>query len=284
MLKEAPSGRASQAALDEPSLREAALGALERAGLRSRRSLGRGDRPRLARGLSRRRPLVRALRAGREAARHRRRDGRLAAQACADRRADHRQQARDRRLGRCLLPSLDAREAPVPRAVVAEDRSLSYKALFSRSLSADPERLHFAAHSHHLWPDASFEGQMEAWNDAARLADRKWDKVMGEVWPAPRPRSRPSSEPAGPTPSFSRPTRMIFSSGLFTAAPRRAGQLRVLTSDGEFHSARRQFARWEEEGWIGGRARSRPSRSTASPIASSTPRDPAATTSSSSVR
>ena len=25
---------------------------------------------------------------------------------------------------------------------------------------------------------------MQAWNDAARLADRKWDKVMDEVWPA----------------------------------------------------------------------------------------------------
>ena len=35
---------------------------------------------------------------------------------------------------------------------------------------------------------------------------------------------------------------------LFAAAPRRAGRLRVLTSDGEFHSARRQFARWEEDG------------------------------------
>ena len=60
---------------------------------------------------------------------------------------------------------------------------MSFKELFSRSLSADPDRLHFAAHSHHLWPDASFDGQVEAWNDAARLADRKWDKVMGEVWP-----------------------------------------------------------------------------------------------------
>ena len=60
---------------------------------------------------------------------------------------------------------------------------MSFKALFSRSLSADPKRLHFAAHSHHLWPDASFDGHMQAWNDAARLADSKWDKVMDEVWP-----------------------------------------------------------------------------------------------------
>ena len=45
---------------------------------------------------------------------------------------------------------------------------MSFKPLFTRSLGADPERLHFAAHSHHLWPDASFEGHCRAWDDAAR--------------------------------------------------------------------------------------------------------------------
>ena len=60
---------------------------------------------------------------------------------------------------------------------------MNFKELFSRSLAAAPGRLHFAAHSHHLWPDASFDGQVQAWNDAARLADRKWDRIMGEVWP-----------------------------------------------------------------------------------------------------
>ena len=60
---------------------------------------------------------------------------------------------------------------------------MTFKPLFSKSLSAAPDRLHFAAHSHHLWPDASFEGQVECWEDAARLADNKWDRVMGEVWP-----------------------------------------------------------------------------------------------------
>ena len=60
---------------------------------------------------------------------------------------------------------------------------MSFKGLFSKSLSASPGRLHMAAHSHHLWPDASFEGQVECWEDAARLADRKWDRIMDEVWP-----------------------------------------------------------------------------------------------------
>ena len=121
---------------------------------------------------------------------------------------------------------------------------MSFKSLFSRSLAANPGRLHFAAHSHHLWPDASSDGQVQAWNDAATFADLKWDKVMGEVWPEAQ--RRVSSEIGSGTPDA-----IVFSSNthdflvrLVTAAPRKGGQLRVLTTDGEFHSARRQFARW----------------------------------------
>ena len=62
--------------------------------------------------------------------------------------------------------------------MVAANGAVSFKPLFSRSLSVDPGRLHFAAHSHHLWPDASFEGQLACWEDAATLADAKWDKVI----------------------------------------------------------------------------------------------------------
>jgi selenocysteine lyase/cysteine desulfurase len=127
---------------------------------------------------------------------------------------------------------------------------LSSKRLFSRSLSADPERLHFAAHSHHLWPDASFEGQVEAWNDAARLADRKWDKVMGEIWPAAQAEVAAELGTGRRDDIVFAPNTHDLLTSLVTAAPRRAGQLRILTSDGEFHSARRQLARWEEEGWI----------------------------------
>ena len=127
---------------------------------------------------------------------------------------------------------------------------MSFKHLFSRSLSADPDRLHFAAHSHHLWPDASFDGQMQAWNDAARFADNKWDKVMEAVWPQAQARV---AQELG----TEMPDSVVFSSNthdflvrLFPTAPRRSPQLQVLTSDGEFHSARRQLARWEETGSI----------------------------------
>src|SRR4051794_39683999 len=174
----------------------------------------------------------------------------MAPQACPHRRADHRQPARHRRIARRFLPPLDTRQTSLPGAVGAEDRSLSFKHLFSRSLSADPERLHFAAHSHHLWPDASFEGHMQAWQDAAKLADRKWDKVMGEVWPEAQAHVASELGSGDPDSIVFAPNTHDLLVRLVSAAPRANGQLRVLTSDGEFHSVRRQLARWEEEGWL----------------------------------
>ncbi len=128
---------------------------------------------------------------------------------------------------------------------------MSFKRLFSRSLNANPQRLHFAAHSHHLWPDASFDGQVEAWNDAARLADTKWDKVLGEVWPEAQGHVATELGTGMADAIVFASSTHDFLVRLVTAAPRRqSGPLRILTTDGEFHSARRQFARWAEEGWI----------------------------------
>ena len=130
-----------------------------------------------------------------------------------------------------------------------EDRSLRFKGLFSRSLAANPERLHFAAHSHHLWPDASFDAQIEAWDDAARFADSKWERIIGEIWPEAQACVSLELGTGDPDAvAFSTNTH-DFIVRLLTAAPHRVGQrLKVLTTDGEFHSARRQLARWEEEG------------------------------------
>lgn len=124
----------------------------------------------------------------------------------------------------------------------------SYKHLFARALAAAPERLHMAAHSHHLWPDASWLGQQAAWEDAARLADRKWDRVMGEIWPAAQ--SHVAHElrlPERETVVFAGNTHDLLVR-IVSAMPRRP--VRVLTSDGEFHSFRRQVARWEEAGVV----------------------------------
>src|SRR5262245_37740520 len=61
---------------------------------------------------------------------------------------------------------------------------LDLTAEFSRFRNADPDRLHFAAHSHAYWPDATRDAQLQVWDDAARFVDEKWSHVLGEVWPA----------------------------------------------------------------------------------------------------
>lgn len=122
----------------------------------------------------------------------------------------------------------------------------SYKHLFSHALAAAPDRLHFAAHSHHLWPDATRAAQIEAWDDAARLADLKWDKVFGEVLPrAQRGVAAELRLPSPETIAFAPNTHELLAR-LVSAHPRRP--LRILSTDGEFHSFRRQSRRWVEAG------------------------------------
>ena len=123
---------------------------------------------------------------------------------------------------------------------------MSFKALFSRALSLSPERLHFAAHSHHLWPDASFEAQQQAWLDANLHADRKWDLIFGEV--IPRAQAEVAAELGLPDPNslvFAPNTHDLLLR-VFSAIERRP--VRILSTDGEFHSFRRQADRWEEAG------------------------------------
>ncbi|MGQ0585872.1 MAG: aminotransferase class V-fold PLP-dependent enzyme [Gammaproteobacteria bacterium] len=122
---------------------------------------------------------------------------------------------------------------------------MSWKSHFSRFLSAAPQRLHFAAHSHHPWPDVSFEAQQQAWLDAARLADLKWDKVFGEVVPAAQGHlARALGLPDPRTIAFA-PNTHEFLMRLLSCLPQPA---RVLTTDGEFHSFSRQMKRMEEDG------------------------------------
>lgn len=128
---------------------------------------------------------------------------------------------------------------------------MSFKPLFTKSLGAAPGRLHFAAHSHHLWPDASYEGQVQCWEDAARFADTKWDKVMDEVWPEAQANVAAELGSGDASAIVFASNTHDFLVRLQAACPRRGdGPLRVLMSDSEFHSARRQFARWAEGGDI----------------------------------
>jgi selenocysteine lyase/cysteine desulfurase len=126
---------------------------------------------------------------------------------------------------------------------------LALKAHYSRFLQARPDVLHFAAHSHHPWPDVTREAVIHCWDDAARLADHKWDHILGAVLPR-------AQAGIARVLGFSRPERIAFAPNthelvsrvLSCFPPGRA--LRVLTTDGEFMSFARQLARLEESGEV----------------------------------
>lgn len=119
------------------------------------------------------------------------------------------------------------------------------KAAFSRFLGVEPGRLHAAAHSHHPWPDVTFAAHQQAWDDAARLMDDKWDHVFSSV--IPRTRARVAAVLGLPDPgtlTFAPNTHEFIVRIASTLPP----PFSVLTTDSEFHSFTRQVARWEEAG------------------------------------
>jgi kynureninase len=125
---------------------------------------------------------------------------------------------------------------------------LDLRSHFSRFLNAEPDRLHFAAHSHHLWPDVTRDAQLQAWDDAARLVDHKWEHILGPVLEEFRAHvaghlNLPDASTIAVAPNTHEFLKRILS--CFDRRP-----IRILASDGEFHSFTRQIARLEEDGIV----------------------------------
>ena len=120
---------------------------------------------------------------------------------------------------------------------------------FSKSVGRAGAPLHAAAHSHHPWPDVTFDAQQAAWRDAAHLLDNKWDHVFGSIIPAAQAHIArqiglpdPASLVFGPnTHSFVMRILSCFTPGK---------PVRVLTTGSEFMSFSRQIARLEEDGLV----------------------------------
>lgn len=128
-------------------------------------------------------------------------------------------------------------------------KARSFKSLYSRFLASKPDELHFAAHSHHFWPDVSREAQLQAWDDAARLNDRKWEHIFSDVVPAVQAKLAQLLNLKAPQQIALAPNTHDLLIRVFSALQTNR-PLRLLTSDSEFHSFARQLRRWEEEGTV----------------------------------
>jgi selenocysteine lyase/cysteine desulfurase len=122
---------------------------------------------------------------------------------------------------------------------------VTFKHLFNRFLTAEPNRLHFAAHSHHPWPDVSYEAQIRYWEDSARLMDDKWDLVFGELIPDLRRRIALILVLPDPNTLVFAPNTHELITRVFSCL---RPPVRIVTTDAEFHSFNRQARRWEQAG------------------------------------
>lgn len=123
---------------------------------------------------------------------------------------------------------------------------LSLKQHFSRFLNANPERLHFAAHSHHYWPDVTFDAHQQAWLDAAQYVDDKWDHVFGTVMPEAQKHIAAEIGLDSHESVVFAPNTHQFVMRLLSCLGRKP---RIVTTDSEFHSFERQTRRLEEDGF-----------------------------------
>jgi selenocysteine lyase/cysteine desulfurase len=114
------------------------------------------------------------------------------------------------------------------------------------------ERTLLTGHSHQAWPDCGRDGQLAAWDDAARYVDDKWAAAFEQGERV----KRGFAERLGEGDAIGRPgaaTYVLAGSvhdllvRFLSALPLR-DRPKLVTTDGEFHSLRRQLARLEEEG------------------------------------
>ena len=109
------------------------------------------------------------------------------------------------------------------------------------------ERLLLTGHSHQAWPDQAAEGQRAAFDDAAELVDDKWERAFAK---AERVRT-----------GFARllgdhPRHLALAANTHELLVRFLSALpwrerpKLVTTDGEFHTIRRQLDRLAEEGLV----------------------------------
>jgi len=113
------------------------------------------------------------------------------------------------------------------------------------SAGCDLPVLHMACHSHHYWPDVTHEAVNAYWQDAADMADSKWEKIFGEKIPAFQQGIASTLKLPDPGQIALAPNTHELVYRLLSAFDLNR-PLRILTTDSEFYSFARQLMRLEE--------------------------------------
>jgi kynureninase len=107
------------------------------------------------------------------------------------------------------------------------------------------ERLLLTGHSHQAWPDVALQGQIEAFEDATKLLDQKWERALAKADEVRSGFARLLGCGADELALGASTHDVVVR---FLSALDLRGRPRIVTTDGEFHTIRRQLMRLAEAG------------------------------------
>jgi len=107
------------------------------------------------------------------------------------------------------------------------------------------KRLLLTGHSHQAWPDIALDGVKETWNDAATHLDDKWQFAFEKARLVEQGFARLLNDSEGSYALAENTHTLVVR---FLSALDLRKRPRLITSDSEFHSIRRQLDRLSEEG------------------------------------
>lgn len=100
-------------------------------------------------------------------------------------------------------------------------------------------------HSHQAWPDVALHGQIEAFTDASVAVDEKWDLAFVKAERLRQAYRKLLDDPDGDIALGANTHELVVR---FLSSVDLRKRPRLVTTDGEFHTLRRQLARLAEEG------------------------------------
>ena len=107
------------------------------------------------------------------------------------------------------------------------------------------DRLLLSGHSHQAWPDVAREGQLEAFDDAALAVDDKWERAFAKANVLRDGVRALLGDPGAEIALGANTHELVLR---FLSALDLRARPRLVTTDGEFHTLRRQLARLGEDG------------------------------------
>jgi len=109
------------------------------------------------------------------------------------------------------------------------------------------ERVLLTGHSHQAWPDEAFEAQQRAWLDAAEFVDQKWGHAAERAAEVRQGFARLLGDDSANIALGQNTHELVVR--LLSALPL-SERRRIVTTDAEFHSVRRQLDRVAEDGFL----------------------------------